>query len=293
MSDVAVDGKIVPAPAPAPAPAKRRRSLRRILATSQTAISVVISVVLLMAAWEFAVTAFKIPSYVLPSPAAVWKALVAGLMLAPTSRASFLYQLADTMHATAFGFVIGSVLGVILAALMAESRAIQKLIFPYIVGFQCLPKVAIAPLFIIWFGYQIESKIAMSATLVIFPVVLNSLEGFLSVERERLELMTSLDASRWQTFRMIKFPGALPFIFAGLNLGIVHAFLGSIFAEFMGAQRGIGVIITQLSSVSDTAGVFAVLLLLAAAGYLLIELVRVFQRRFAFWSGSGRTIETT
>ena len=286
MSDLVI-------PAAVTASKSRRRSLRRFLATSQTAVSVLTSVVLLMVAWESAVTAFDIPSYVLPSPGAVWQALKAGLLLSPSSRASFLYQLADTMHATAFGFVIGSLAGVVLAALMAESRVIQKLIFPYIVGFQCLPKVAIAPLFIIWFGYQIESKIAMSATLVIFPVVLNSLEGFLSVERERLELMASLDASRWQTFWRIKFPSALPFIFAGLNLGVVHAFLGSIFAEFMGAQRGIGVIITQLSSVSDTAGVFAVLVLLAGCGYLLIELVRAFQRKFAFWSGSGKTIETT
>jgi NitT/TauT family transport system permease protein len=271
---------------------RRRASLRRLLATSHTAISVLISLTLLMTAWEVAVTNFDIPTYVLPAPALVWKALWAGLIVDPTSRASFLYHLADTLHATVFGFVIGGSLGITLAAAMSESRTVQKLIFPYIVGFQCLPKVAIAPLFIIWFGYQIESKVAISATLVIFPVVLNSLEGFLSVERERLELMTSLDANRWQTFRLIKFPGALPFIFAGLNVGIVQAFLGSIFAEFMGAQRGVGVIIAQLSTVSDTAGVFALLLLLASSGYLLIEIVRACQRKFAFWSGSGKTIET-
>jgi len=272
-------------------PDKRRPSIRRLLASSQTAVSVLVSLALLMAVWQTSVTAFAIPTYVLPTPISVWKALWAGLMVNPTSRASFLYHLVDTLHAAIFGFVIGSTFGILLAAIMAESRLIQKLIFPYIVGFQCLPKVAIAPLFIIWFGYAIESKIAISATLVIFPVVLNSLEGFLSVERERLELMTSLDASRWQTFRLIKFPAALPFIFAGLNVGVVQAFLGSIFAEFMGAQRGIGVVIAQLSTISDTAGVFALLLLLAASGYFLIEIVRAFQRKFAFWSGSGKAIE--
>src|SRR5215469_16563457 len=129
---------------------------------------------------------------------------------------------------------------------MAEFRWVERFLFPYIVGFQSIPKVAIAPLYVIWFGYQIETKIAMAATLALFPVLLNALEGFVTVERERLELMTSLRASRWQTFRMIKIPSALPFVFAGLNLGIVYAFLGAIVSEFIGAQRGMGVIITQL-----------------------------------------------
>src|ERR1700743_2763186 len=103
---------------------------------------------------------------------------------------------------------------------MSQSDLLKRILFPYLVGFQSMPKVALAPLFIIWFGYQIESKIAMSATVTIFPVLLNSLEGFTNVERERLELMKSLDASGWQTFRLIRLPTALPFIFAGLNLGI-------------------------------------------------------------------------
>jgi len=248
----------------------------------------IVSVVLALAGWEAAVHALSIPSYVLPTPGAVWRALVAGLVVDPTSRASFWYQLADTMNATLWGFAIGSVIGIVLAAIMAEFRVVEEMLFPYVVGFQSIPKVAIAPLYVIWFGYQIESKIAMAATLALFPVLLNSLEGFLTVERERLELMTSLRASRWQTFRMIKIPSSLPFIFAGLNLGIVYAFLGAIVAEFIGAQRGMGVIITQLQSVSDTAGVFACLILLGVAGYILIAIMRAIQRRFVFWSGSGR-----
>ncbi|HWG05295.1 MAG TPA: ABC transporter permease subunit [Beijerinckiaceae bacterium] len=100
--------------------------------------------------------------------------------------------------------------------------------------------------------------------------MLNSLEGFTNVERERLELMKSLDASGLQTFRLIRLPTALPFIFAGLNLGIVYALLGTIVAEFIGAQRGMGVMITQLQSVSDTAGVFAAIITLSIRGYVLI-----------------------
>ena len=248
----------------------------------------VISVAVALLAWELVITFYPMPSYVLPAPGAVLRALIAGLGENPTSRASFIFHLLDTLKATILGFVIGSVLGITLAALMAEFRGVHRIVFPYVVGFQSLPKVAIAPLYVIWFGYQIESKVAMSATLTLFPVLLNSLQGFVSAERERLELMASLDASRWQTFRHIKFPGALPFVFAGLNLGIVYALLGTLVAEFIGAQRGMGVIVTQLQTVSDTAGVFAILLVLAATGYLLIAVVRVAQRRFAFWASSQR-----
>jgi NitT/TauT family transport system permease protein len=271
---------------------RNQKRFRRLRSSSRSIVIGVVSVSIALVLWETAVSSFSIPSYVLPSPLSVWRALVAGLLIDPTSRASFWYQLADTLHATGWGFVIGSALGIVLAALMAEFRIVEEILFPYVVGFQSIPKVAIAPLYVIWFGYQIESKVAMAATLTLFPVLLNSLEGFVAVERERLELMTSLDASRWQTFRLIKLPSALPFVFAGLNLGIVYAFLGAIVAEFIGAQRGMGVIITQLQSVSDTAGVFAALLLLAVAGYILIAIVRAFQRRFVFWSGSGNLVDS-
>jgi NitT/TauT family transport system permease protein len=218
----------------------------------------------------------------------VWHALIAGLVADPRSKTSFWYQLVDTLSGTLLGFVIGSLLGIVLAASMSEFRALERMLFPFIAGFQSVPKVAIAPLYVIWFGYQIESKVAMAATLTLFPVLLNSLEGFNAVERERLDLMKSLDADRWQTFWLIKLPSALPLVFGGLSLGIVYAFLGTIVAEFVGAQRGMGVIIMQLQSVSDTAGVFAALVLLSWVGYLLIAIVRGFQRHFVFWSGRGR-----
>ena len=248
-----------------------------------------VSAALLFAFWQISVDFFAIPSYVLPRPSAVWNALVAGTVVDPTSRGSFWYQLADMLHATIFGFAIASVLGIALAGIMVEFRTVQRLLFPYVVCLQSLPKVAIAPLFVIWFGFQIESKIAMAASLTLFPILLNSLEGFSVIERERLELMTSLDASRWQTFWLIKWPSALPFVFTGLNLGIVYALLGTIVAEFLGAQRGVGVVISQLQSVSDTAGVFAMLVVLVVVSYLMISFMRALQRRVVFWSDGSHS----
>jgi NitT/TauT family transport system permease protein len=265
---------------------RRRRRLKQAMTAGA---SLAASVLIDLAVWQAAVSWYDIPSYVLPTPAAVMAALADGLGQDPTSRASFWYHLADTLTATLIGFAIGSVLGLVLAAAMAEFRIVERLLFPYVAAIQSLPKVAIAPLYVIWFGYQIQSKIAMAVTLALFPVLLNALQGFLSVEKDRLELMSSLDASRWQKFWMVKLPTSLPLIFAGLNLGIVYALLGALVSEFIGGQRGMGVMILQLQSVNDTAGVFAVLVVLAVVGYLLIAAVRMLQHRIVFWSsGSGR-----
>ncbi len=266
-------------------PAARRR--KRLKNMAITALTLLASVVLVVAIWEFLVNFYHMPSYVLPAPKAVVAALIDGLGTDPTSRASFWYHLADTLTATLAGFAIGGILGLVLAASMAEFRVVEKMLFPYVAAIQSLPKVAIAPLYIIWFGYQIESKIAMSVTLALFPVLLNTLQGLVSVDRDRLELMSSLDASRLQIFWLVKLPTSLPLIFAGLNLGIVYALLGALVAEFIGAQRGMGVMVLQLQSVNDTAGVFAILVVLAVVGYLLISAVRMVQRRVVFWSGTS------
>jgi NitT/TauT family transport system permease protein len=269
---------------------RRRKRLRKL---AVAAASLIASLAIGFVLWEIAVVFFQMPSYVLPSPRAVLVALADGLAQSPTSRAGFWYHLQDTLEATLAGFVIGSLLGLVLAAAMAEFRPIERLLFPYIAAIQSLPKVAIAPLYVIWFGYQIESKIAMAVTLALFPVLLNALQGFLSVDRDRLELMASLDASRWQVFWMVKLPASLPLIFAGLNLGIVYALLGALVAEFIGAQRGMGVMVMQLQSVNDTAGVFAVLVVLAVVGYVLIATMRLIQHRVVFWSADSASNNIT
>ena len=250
----------------------------------------IVSVVAGLLVWQMLVSVFHLASYVLPSPAAVWIALVAGLSGDPFARGSYWYQLWYTLESTVLGFVIGSACGFVLAAVMAESRVAERFIMPYVAGLQSLPKVAIAPLFVIWFGFQLWSQVAMAATLTLFPVLINALQGLTTTQNERLELLSTLRASRWQKFRYAKLPGALPLIFTGLNLGIVYALLGTIVSEFLGAQRGMGVIMTQLQSVSDTAGVFAGLVVLAVTGYVLIAAVRFVQQKVVFWERDTRPV---
>jgi NitT/TauT family transport system permease protein len=241
--------------------------------------------------WQAAVSFLGLPSYVLPAPLSVFNSLVDGLSRDVTSRASLWYHLWDTLQSTLLGFAIGSAIGLVLAALMSEFPAVRTLALPYVVGLQSMPKVAIAPLMIIWFGYGLSSKVAMATMLTLFPMLVNSLEGFLSTDPDRIQLLKSLKATRWQVFRYVKFPSALPMIFTGMDLAIVYALLGTIVSEFVGAQKGMGVIITQMQTVSDTASVFAALVLLSVVGYLLHEIVRIIQRRVVFWAASTRAGE--
>ncbi|MFN0306111.1 MAG: ABC transporter permease [Burkholderiales bacterium] len=252
-----------------------------------TIVPILASLGLGLAIWHIATSFSDIPRYVLPTPKAVSAALLDGISQSPWVRSSFWFHLFDTLKATVYGFCIGAMTGLVLAALMAESRLIEAAALPYVVGLQSLPKVAIAPLLVIWLGYGIESKVAMASVLTLFPVLINALQGFRSSARERLEMMAALKASRWQVFRFIKLPGALPMIFAGLHIGIVYAMLGTIVSEFTGAQKGMGVIITQMQTVSDTAGVFAALVLLGCTGYVLISIMRALQRKIVFWAEGG------
>ncbi|MDU6378339.1 MAG: ABC transporter permease, partial [Bradyrhizobium sp.] len=228
-----------------------------------------IGLAVLILSWIAAVKLLNIPSYILPKPEAVVRALWSGLAVSPASPLGYYLPLWSTLSNAAVGCAIGVGLGLVIGSLMAEVEAIERLVMPYAFALQSLPKVAIAPLIVIWFGFGDGSKIAISALLSFFPVLINSFTGLRAVEPERIDLMRSLSASRLETYRIVKLPNAAPFIFAGLDMAVVYALLGAIVAEFLGAQRGMGVVITQAQAVSDVAGVFAALIILGVLGIVL------------------------
>jgi NitT/TauT family transport system permease protein len=242
-----------------------------------------LGLVLLLALWETAVRVLDLPPYILPAPEAVWRALVSGIAVSPASPLGYYLPLWGTLRNAAIGFAIGSGTGLLLGSLMAESRFIEKLLMPYAFALQSLPKVAIAPLVVIWFGFGAGSKIAIAALLALFPVMINSFTGLRATEPERLDLMKALSASRLETYRIVKLPSAAPYIFAGLDMAVVYALLGTIVAEFLGAQQGMGVVITQAEAVNDVAGVFAALVILGAAGIALHLLVQRVEKRVVHW----------
>jgi NitT/TauT family transport system permease protein len=237
-----------------------------------------IGLLALFALWIFAVRVLKVPSYILPAPEAVLNALWSGLAINPTDPQGYYVPLWSTLSNAAIGFSIGTGLGLVLGSLMEESRTVEKLLMPYAFALQSLPKVAIAPLVVIWFGFGAGSKIAIAALLAFFPVLINSFTGLRSIEPERLDLMRSLSATRFETYRIAKLPNAAPFIFAGLDMAVVYALLGAI----------VGVVITQAQAVSDVAGVFAALVILGALGIALHTSVRRLEHRVVHWAHRGK-----
>ena len=164
---------------------------------------------------------------------------------------------------------------------------------PYVVAFQTLPKLAIAPLFIIWFGYEIESKIFLAGLVAFFPLLVNTMVGLRSADQDQLDLLRSLSASRWTTFRKLQFPNALPFIFAGFEIAVVFSLLGALLGEFVGAgmcmwggkgQCGLGVLLMQMSFAADTTGTFAILVLLSMIGLAMHKAVHFVKKRVLFWA---------
>ena len=238
----------------------------------------------LLVLWEAATRLWHLPAYILPTPEAVVHALVSGLFVSPASPLGYYLPLWSTFRNAMLGFALGAGLGLVLGSLMAESRVVEKLLMPYAFALQSLPKVAIAPLVVIWFGFGDGSKIAIAALLAFFPVLINSFTGLRATEPERIDLMRSLSASRWETYRIVKLPSAAPFIFASLDMAVVYALLGTIVAEFLGAQQGMGVVITQAEAVTDVAGVFAALIILGVLGVLLHTSVQRIERRVVHWS---------
>lgn len=253
---------------------------RKLLETLREKPEIPLSILLfvgLLGGWELAVRLFDIPKIVLPAPSAVAAALWFGI------QGDFIMHFGITFYEVIAGFIIGSATGLILGALIAQFTLLERTLYPYIIAFQTLPKVAIAPIIVIWFGYGVTSKIVITATIAFFPLLANTIVGLRSAPSEQIELMVAFTASRWQVFRLARLPQALPYIFVGLDVAIVLSVIGAIVGEFVGAQAGLGYLILQKNFNMDMAGVFAILIVLSAMGVGLHLLVNAVQRRVVFW----------
>jgi NitT/TauT family transport system permease protein len=247
---------------------------------------------LFLGLWQVGAPLLRVPSFLLPTPAAIAGALARGLVVSPLAPDSFYYHAAVTLTEGFVGCLLGGALGLLLGTALAYSPLLERVTLPYIVGFQSVPKVAVAPLIIIWFGIGMTSKIVLVTLLAFFPLLINSLLGFKSVEPERLELLASLRASRWQVFRLVMVRSALPAILAGVEMAILFSLTGSIVGEFLAGQAGLGVLIQRTKTSFNIAGTFAVLITLALVGVLLVVLVRHVRCRLVFWAAADRRLDT-
>lgn len=189
-----------------------------------------------------------------------------------------------TMLATVGGFVIGSGIAISLAVASGFSQVIRKMVYPYMVALQAMPRIAVAPIVITWLGFGLSPKVALAALICFFIVYINMLTGLMSVDAESLELFRSLRASRRQVFFELMLPTAMPVLFAGLKTAMTLALIGAIVAEFVSANRGLGLLIQRFSFQLNMSEAFAVLIGLMFLGLGLFGLMEYIDRRFVFWN---------
>ena len=279
MSDAVEPSVSVAKPVEAPAGSSTQGARTRLARAGTAALSLIV----FLCGWEALIRLGGISSYLVPAPSAVLVALGQDLITP-----SYWTSVGITLYEILLGFVCGSILGVGLGIGLALSPTMDRIIYPYVVAIQTIPKVAIAPLMIVWFGFGIESKVLIVSLTSMFPVLVNTIAGLRATDSDRLDLLRGLCASPRQTLVYVQFPNALPYIFAGLNTAIVLAVIGAIVGEFVGARSGLGVIILKANFGLDLASVFSSLIVLGVIGVLLNGAMRIIERRVCFWANRRR-----
>ena len=239
---------------------------------------------LILGSWQASTSLLDIPSFILPSPYEVCQWLYRGFTEPWSSSASFWPHLWITAYESFVGFIGGVILGVACGFSLAHWPRAEKVFYPYIQAFNALPKIAVAPLMVVWLGFGLEPKIWMAGILVFFPMLVNSMAGYHSVDPDRIDLARACSATRLQIFFKIIVPSSLPFIFAGLHMGTVLAVLGAIVGEFVGATQGLGMLLLQYNNNMQVGGVFAILIILGAVGYGLNILMQSLEMKYCFWA---------
>lgn len=229
--------------------------------------------VLVMLGWEWAAGAWGFSNLVLPKPSVVAQTLWAGC------RSGYLWpHLLHTTQELMLGLALGASVGFAAGVVMAESAFWRRVLMPYIVTSQVVPKLALAPLFIVWFGFGLWPTVVITALICFFPLLENTLTALQQVDPRRLELFRMLGASRWQTLWHLKVRAGLPGILAGLRVAVVLALVGAVVAEFIGSTQGLGALIIAAQGSMDTPLMFAVLVLITGLGWTLYQLTLWLER---------------
>ena len=224
-----------------------------------------------LAAWQIAVKWAGIPEVILPSPTSI-------LALVIDKQDILLRHAIPTTLESAGGFLLASIFGIPIAILLTYSEIARQALFPNLVFFQLIPKIALAPLFIMWLGIGSQSRLAFSVFISIFPIIIASTAGLSSADPNAVRLCRSLTASEWQIFTSVRFPSALPYIFSGMKIGITLSIIGVIIGEFITSQRGLGYLIIFATSRADTVVAMASIAVLCASGLLLYGAVALAEK---------------
>ncbi len=236
-------------------------------------------IALVILAWHLCVVQFDVSAVVLPAPGAVLEAIV-------ERRELLLSESWVTLEEIVYGFALAVVLGIPIAVMLTESRTLNLMFYPLLIATQSVPKVAIAPMVLVWFGLGIESKLAIVFLVAFFPIVIDTAAGLQSTPRELLDLARSLRSSRLQTFMKVQFPASLPFVFSGAKVAVTLAVIGAVIGEFVGADAGLGNLLEVATSQIDGPLAWAALVALSVLGIVLFGAVVLAERLLMPWADS-------
>jgi NitT/TauT family transport system permease protein len=232
-----------------------------------------IAVLITLAVWEALVRLFKVPVLILPAPSVVFDHIW-------TKRDLYIAFSQPTLVEILAGFAVAAVAGILLGIMVSFSDLAKRTAYPLLVSSQMVPKVAIAPVFIIWFGTGLEAKVLISFLIAFFPIMVSTMVGLEAIDADMVRLFRSMGAGAYRTFMKLRLPAALPNIFAGLKIGMSLAVVGAVVAEFVAADRGLGYYLLYANGQLDTPGVFGALLVLTVIGVLLYYMVEGVERLF-------------
>jgi len=258
-------------------PRRRRRAARRGRRALQ-ALLPVITALILLSIWELVSRTETVDPIVLPPPTEVAAAF--GRIV----QEEFFWQaLRVTVWEALAGLAIGASAGLVLGTLIGLIDLVRRALYPLVVAFQTMPQVAIAPLFLVWFGFGLTPRVMFAATTCFFPVLVGAIVGLSTADKDAELLLRSFGASRWQTYRKLLLPASLPVVFAGLRTAVTLCLIGAIVGEFVGGNEGLGVLINTFNFQLNIAESFAVVLVLAIIGLTLYGLVELADRKVVYW----------
>ena len=230
-------------------------------------------VVVLLVIIEVLVRKEVVPSYIIPAPTGVIE------MIVENWQTLLIEHLSATMLEFLLGFILTVIGGVVLAVSMFFSKTVEKMIYPAVVISQMIPIIALSPIFVLWFGYSIWSKVAVTVLMSFFPIVVSTYDGLKSCDREYMDLLQSMGATKWQLFKKLHVPMALPSFFSGFKMAIVFSLVGATIGEWLGASEGLGYYSRRMSSNLNAEGVFASITILTIMGILLFALASWLEKR--------------
>lgn len=234
------------------------------------------AIALILIVWQTISSLGIVDSFMLPSPVQVVKAFIEEF---PILMEHSVITLAEAL----IGLVLGIILGFVVAVLMDQFKSLHKACYPLIVLTQTIPTVAIAPLLVLWFGYEMTPKVILIVITTFFPITVGLLNGFQSIDMDSVSLLRAMGAGRWQSFRYIKLPSAMSQFFAGLRISASYAVVGAVIAEWLGGFAGLGVYMTRVKKAFSFDKMFAVIFLISIISLLLMKGVELLQRKCMPW----------